>query len=152
MRLYAIKWFWHPLVMDMCCYVSLARRSVEYFASPYAQFHAIFLSFREIHLLIVINYSPFRIVQITDFWEYLHEYLKENKTDVFVKHKCPRQQQTPKMAFLYKGQGHKVIDLGVTWKGFISWVCMPHMKSLSLTVWKLWPRLKFFTTESQTDR
>ena len=41
------------------------------------------------------------------------------------------------------GQGHKVIDLGVIWKGFISRVCMQNMKSLSLTVQKLWPRLKF---------
>ena len=43
-------------------------------------------------------------------------------------------------------------DLGVIWKGFISWVCMPYMKSVSLTVQNLWPRLKFFATESQTDR
>ena len=28
------------------------------------------------------------------------------------------------------------------WKGFISWVYMPNMKSLSLTVQTLWPRLK----------
>ena len=42
-------------------------------------------------------------------------------------------------------QGHKVIDLGVIWKDFISWVYMPNtsMKSLSLTVQKLWPRVKF---------
>ena len=31
----------------------------------------------------------------------------------------------------------KVIDLGVIWKGIISGVCMPNMKSLSLTVQKL---------------
>ena len=31
----------------------------------------------------------------------------------------------------------KVIDLGVIWKGFISGVCMPNMKSLPLTVQKL---------------
>ena len=49
-----------------------------------------------------------------------------------------------------KGQGHKVIHLGVIWKGFISWGYMPNMKSLSLTVQKLWPRLKFCATfESQ---
>ena len=28
------------------------------------------------------------------------------------------------------GQGHKVIDLGDIWKGFISWVWMPNMKYL----------------------
>ena len=37
-------------------------------------------------------------------------------------------------------------------KGFISWVYMPNRKSLSLMVQKLWPRLKFFATELQTDR
>ena len=31
-------------------------------------------------------------------------------------------------------QGHKVIDLGVIWKGFISWVYMPTMKSYGLKV------------------
>ena len=47
-----------------------------------------------------------------------------------------------------------VIDLGVIWKDFISWVCMPNMKSLSLTVQKIWPRLKFFflATDSQTGQ
>ena len=39
--------------------------------------------------------------------------------------------------FQYKGR--KVIDLGVIWKGFISGVCMPNMKCMSLTVQKLWP-------------
>ena len=41
--------------------------------------------------------------------------------------------------YKYKGQseGHKVIDLGVIWKGILSGVCMPNMKSLSLTVRKL---------------
>ena len=34
-------------------------------------------------------------------------------------------------------QGHKVIDLGVISKGVISVVCMPNMKSLSLTAQKL---------------
>ena len=29
---------------------------------------------------------------------------------------------------------------------------MPSMKSLSLTVQKLWPRLKFFATESHTGQ
>ena len=30
----------------------------------------------------------------------------------------------------------KVIDNGIIWKGIISWVCMPSMKSLSLTIQK----------------
>ena len=42
-----------------------------------------------------------------------------------------------------KIQGDKVNDVGVIWKGFIWWVCMPNMKSLSLIDQKLWPRLKF---------
>ena len=44
-----------------------------------------------------------------------------------------------KKLFLRKGQsqGHKVIDLGVIWKGITGGVCMPNMKSLPLTVQKL---------------
>ena len=44
-----------------------------------------------------------------------------------------------KSYFQRKGQsqGHKVIDLGVSWKGIISTACMPNMKSLPLTVQKL---------------
>ena len=38
----------------------------------------------------------------------------------------------------------------VNWKGVISWVCMPNMKSRSLTVQKLQPRLKL-TTDRQTN-
>ena len=42
----------------------------------------------------------------------------------------------PKSYFLHKGQsqGHNVIDHGVISKDNISEVCMPNMKSLSLTV------------------
>ena len=50
-----------------------------------------------------------------------------------------------------QNQGHKVIDLGVIWKGVISGVCMPNIKSLSLTVQMLEPRLKL-TTDRQTNR
>ena len=46
----------------------------------------------------------------------------------------------------------KVIDLGVIWKGFISWVCIPKMRFPSLTVQKLWPRLKFIATDIHTYR
>ena len=51
-----------------------------------------------------------------------------------------------KVNFLFKtaifrlrghGQGHRVIDLGVTGKGFISRVCIPNMLYLSLLVQKL---------------
>ena len=37
----------------------------------------------------------------------------------------------------YEESGHKVIDLGVIWKGIIRGVCMPNTKSLSLKVQKL---------------
>ena len=45
-----------------------------------------------------------------------------------------------------------VIDLGVIWKGFISWLCMPNMESLSFMFQKLWPILTFFATESNNHR
>ena len=35
-------------------------------------------------------------------------------------------------------QVHKVIDPGVIWKGFMSWVSIPHMKFLYLTVQNLY--------------
>ena len=52
---------------------------------------------------------------------------------------APGSNKVQKSFFERKGQsqGHKVIDLGVIWKGIISWVCMPNMKSLPLTVQKL---------------
>ena len=49
------------------------------------------------------------------------------------------------------GKGHNVIDFCVIYKGFISWVCMPHMKFLSRTVQKLWPWLKFLQTDKKTE-
>ena len=50
-------------------------------------------------------------------------------------------------------QGHKVIDLGVILKGFISWVCMPYMKSLSLTVQKLYmSKVRVVSTHRQAER
>ena len=54
----------------------------------------------------------------------------------------------------YKGQdrSYKVIDPGTILKGFISWVSLPHMNFLYLTVQMLWPRLKeFFFGNRQTD-
>ena len=69
--------------------------------------------------------------------------LKLTKSGVFMKYAgMPRRPHSPKLAIF--SINVKVIDLGVIWKGFISWVCMPNMKSLSLTVQKLWPRLKLF--------
>ena len=43
-----------------------------------------------------------------------------------------QRQQSKLTFFQYKGhsQGHKVVDLGVIWKAFISWACMPNMKAL----------------------
>ena len=41
----------------------------------------------------------------------------------------PQQQQSLKKLFLAQSQGHKVIDLGVIWKGIISCLCMPGIYS-----------------------
>ena len=46
---------------------------------------------------------------------------------------CPQQQQSPKSYFYLQGQSQS----HVIWKGVISGVCMPNMKSPSLTVQKL---------------
>ena len=54
---------------------------------------------------------------------------------VIVKHYSmpPGGNKVEKAIFSFKVKV-KVIDLGVIWKGIISGVCMPNMKSLSLTV------------------
>ena len=61
------------------------------------------------------------------------------KLHVFVKHYYPGSNKVRKSYFSMKGQSedHKVIGLDVIWKGIISWVCMPNMKSLSLMVQNL---------------
>ena len=48
----------------------------------------------------------------------------------------PAATESEKSYFYHEGQsqGHRVIDLGVIWKGIISWVSMPNMKPLSLRV------------------
>ena len=46
---------------------------------------------------------------------------------------------------LVYGQGHKVIDLGVIWKGYISWVCMSNKRYGQ--GWSQFPQ-----THKQTDR
>ena len=70
-----------------------------------------------------------------------------------MKQECPRWQQSPNLAiFSIKVTRSLTLGLGVIWKGVISGVNMPNMKSLHLTVQKLWTRLKFLATESQTDR
>ena len=52
---------------------------------------------------------------------------------------APGGNKVQKSYFLLQGlsQGHKVIDLGAIWKDVVSGVCMPNMKSPSLTVQKL---------------
>ena len=72
---------------------------------------------------------------------------------MFVKHFAPDSKKVQKSYFKHiaQSQGHKAINLGVIWKGIISRVCIPNMKSLSLTVKQLKRRLKL-TTERQTDR
>ena len=53
---------------------------------------------------------------------------------MFVKHYAHAGNKVQKNYFQCKGQsqGHKVINLGVIWKGIINRVCMPNMKSLTL--------------------
>ena len=64
------------------------------------------------------NWGPINPVQL---------YEKKNQ-GVFVKHY--RYNKVEKAIFSFKVKV-KVIDLGVIWKGIISGVCMPNMKSLS---------------------
>ena len=77
---------------------------------------------------------------------------QRKKSRVFVKHYSmpPGSNKVQKAIFSFKVKVN-VIDLGVIWKGIISGVCMPNIKSLSLTVQKLKRRLKL-TTDRQTDR
>ena len=49
---------------------------------------------------------------------------------------APGGNKVKKAIFSFKVKV-KVIDHGVIWKGIFSGVCMPNMKSLSLTVQKL---------------
>ena len=63
----------------------------------------------------------------------------------------PHGNKVRKSYLYHKGQsqGNKVVDLSVIWKGIISGVCMPDMKSISLTVQKL---SKVKVNNRQTDR
>ena len=68
----------------------------------------------------------------------------------------PRRQQSPKSNFYIQGQsqGHKVIDLGVIWKGVISGLCMPNLNLYLLYGSKVIVKVKVDNrqTEKQTDR
>ena len=55
---------------------------------------------------------------------------------MFVKHYALGGNKVQKAIFSFKVKV-KVIDLDVIWKGVISGVCMPNMKSLSLMAQKL---------------
>ena len=46
-----------------------------------------------------------------------------------------------------QGQGHKVKIYGSMWKVLSQGIHMCNMKALPLLVWKLWPRLKFLSTQ-----
>ena len=48
-----------------------------------------------------------------------------------------------------QGQGHKVKTYGTMRKGLSQGILNGNMKSLSLMVWKLWPRLKFFQKKAK---
>ena len=49
-----------------------------------------------------------------------------------------------------RSQGH--LPWYINWKGIIRWVCMPNMKYLSLTIHKLWPRVKFYCHRHRQDK
>ena len=72
-----------------------------------------------------------------------------------MKHECPQWQQSPKLAiFSIKVRVKDTRSLTLV---SFERVCMPNMKSLSLTVQKLWPGLKFLpqshrVTDRVTDR
>ena len=61
------------------------------------------------------------------------------RQDVFVKHYDPAGNKVQKSCFKLKGhsQCHKVINLSLIQKDISSGVCIPNMKSLSITVQKL---------------
>ena len=68
-------------------------------------------------------------------------YIFDKKTTK-TKYMCPWWQQSPKHHYNRKGQGHKIIYLGVILKSTISGVYMPSIKSLSLKVQKLYRKSK----------
>ena len=81
---------------------------------------------------------------------------KRKKNGVFMKHECPQLQQSPKWAILCI---KVTVTRSLTLVSFerVSLCeyayCIPNMKSISLTVQKLWPRIKFVcATMSQTGQ
>ena len=77
---------------------------------------------------------------------------------VFVKHKCPQQQQSPKLAiFSIKVMVTRLLTLVLYERVSLVEYAMPNMKSVSLTVQKLnMAKVKGLfchrMTKSQTDR
>ena len=77
-------------------------------------------------------------------------YYKAKNTCVLRNSYVPCGNTVWKSYFREKGQsqGHKFIDFGIIWKGILSWVCMPNMKSLSPTLQQM---LKL-TIDKRIDR
>ena len=79
-------------------------------------------------------------------WRYIH--LKQFLSTPYVcKSLCPGGTKLQKAIFSIKVTV-KVIDLGVIWKGIISGVCMPNIKSFSLAAQCLQLRLKLTTDKT----
>ena len=63
-------------------------------------------------------------------------FIKCTKTRRVWETQMPPWQQSPIWLLLVLGHGQdqKVINLGVIWKDFSTWICIPNMKSASLMI------------------
>ena len=86
------------------------------------------------------------------------KFLTVQSTNNIPKNMCLWNTNAPasnkvKISYLqYQYHGHNVNDICVIWKGFISWVYMPSIKTPSLAVRKFWSRLKgLFLAKKKID-
>jgi hypothetical protein len=61
-----------------------------------------------------------------------------------MKHKCPRTRQIPEVAIIVKTQGKDFKSYGSNIKVLSQGTCIWNTKALSLTIQKIWPKLKKF--------
>jgi hypothetical protein len=64
-----------------------------------------------------------------------------------MKHKCPRMRQIPEVDIVIKTQGQDFKIYGSNIKVLSQGTCMKY-KSLSFTIQKIWPKLKFLKSGS----
>jgi hypothetical protein len=60
-----------------------------------------------------------------------------------MKHKCPRTKQIPEVAIIVKTQVQDFKIYGSNIKVLSQVTCIGNTKALSLTIQKIWPKLKF---------